>query len=133
MDQVIRLGRMLLRLPSTTKQHCAHRTYSTRIACAARALHTKSCRAPAIICRHVCAQHQMAACCSYRIHITATCHILPQGACPSVTQPLCAAREIVSSLTLQKTLYFNVWWSSAWWIATVVILVGKVQNLPAVR
>lgn len=40
-----------------------------------------------------------------------------------------AAREIASSVALQKTIFFNTWFSISWFICTIVILARKVGFL----
>jgi hypothetical protein len=40
-----------------------------------------------------------------------------------------AAREIASSEALQKTIFFNTWFSISWFICTIVILARKVGSI----
>jgi hypothetical protein len=45
---------------------------------------------------------------------------------------LAAARSIVSSVGLQKCLYFNGMYSTAWLLTTICILMGKVRCMMTV-
>lgn len=41
-----------------------------------------------------------------------------------------AAREVVSSVDLQKLIYYNSLFSAAWWLTTVSILLNRVRVCP---